>query len=38
MKKVLTGVFLMPIQKSIQNPEQAMADFQKALTRYVDLS
>jgi CsoR family transcriptional regulator, copper-sensing transcriptional repressor len=26
------------MQKSIQNPEQAMADFQKALTRYVDLS
>jgi DNA-binding FrmR family transcriptional regulator len=26
------------MNKSMQNPEQAMADFQKVLTRYVDLA
>jgi len=26
------------MRKSIENPEQAMTDFQKALTRYVDLA
>lgn len=35
---VIQGYMEECMEKSIKNPEQAMADFQKALTRYVDLS
>lgn len=38
MKKVLTGDFLMHIHKPVENPEPAMADFQRALALYADLS